>query len=175
MSLAPGTRLGPYEIRAIIGSDSMGDVYRARDTRLDRTVAIKVVRGEFTERGEGCRQSRRGRTNQPQKWRAKVRKRREENVFDQLGFSREEAIALAMKADLHRKIIRCAKNRNYSQAQLVKILHEPQPRVSDLLRGKIAKFSLEALVNYAEALDMRPEIRVHEPVLTLAARRALSA
>ena len=52
MSLAPGTHLGPYEILAIIGSGGMGDVYRARDTRLDRTVAIKVVRGEFTERFE---------------------------------------------------------------------------------------------------------------------------
>jgi predicted XRE-type DNA-binding protein len=101
-----------------------------------------------------------------------VRKRRDENVFDQLGFSREEASALAMKSALHRKIIRYAKNRNYSQAQLQKILREPQPRVSDLLRGKIAKFSLEALVNYAEALDMRPEIRIHEPIAVMAAARA---
>jgi serine/threonine protein kinase len=52
MSLASGTRLGPYEILAAIGSGGMGDVYRARDTRLDRTVAIKVVRGDFTERFE---------------------------------------------------------------------------------------------------------------------------
>jgi predicted XRE-type DNA-binding protein len=101
-----------------------------------------------------------------------VRKRREENVFDQLGFSREVATALAMKSALHRKIIRYTKHRNYSQAQLVKILREPQPRVSDLLRGKIAKFSLETLVNYAEALDMRPEIRIHEPVTATAAARA---
>jgi len=99
-----------------------------------------------------------------------VRKRREENVFDQLGFSREMATALAMKSALHRKIILYAKHRNYSQAQLVKILREPQPRISDLLRGKISKFSLEALVNYAEALDMRPEIRIHEPVAAMAVR-----
>jgi len=108
-----------------------------------------------------------------QERRRKVRKRREGNVFDQLGFSRKEATALGIKSALHRKIIRYAKNRNYSQAQLVKILREPQPRVSDLLRGKIAKFSLEALVNYAEALDMRPEIKIHEPVMAMA--RALSA
>jgi predicted XRE-type DNA-binding protein len=97
-----------------------------------------------------------------------VRKHREENVFDQLGFSREVATALGMKAALHRKIIRYAKHRNYSQAQLVKILREPQPRISDLLRGKISKFSLEALVNYAEALDMRPEITIHEPAIIMA-------
>src|SRR5713226_106285 len=43
MSLNPGTRLGPYEIASAIGAGGMGEVYRARDTRLDRTVAIKVL------------------------------------------------------------------------------------------------------------------------------------
>ena len=44
MTLAPGARLGPYEIVAPIGSGGMGEVYRARDTRLGRIVAIKVLR-----------------------------------------------------------------------------------------------------------------------------------
>src|SRR4029079_9865812 len=43
MSLAPGTRLGPYEIVAPIGAGGMGEVYRARDGKLNRTVAIKVL------------------------------------------------------------------------------------------------------------------------------------
>ncbi len=43
MSLSIGTRLGPYEITSQIGAGGMGEVYRARDTRLDRTVALKVL------------------------------------------------------------------------------------------------------------------------------------
>src|SRR3989442_1341199 len=43
MGLPPGTRLGPYEIVAPLGAGGMGEVYRAKDTRLDRTVAIKIV------------------------------------------------------------------------------------------------------------------------------------
>src|SRR6266581_3238422 len=43
MSLSSGTKLGPYEIQAPLGAGGMGEVYRARDTRLERTIAIKVL------------------------------------------------------------------------------------------------------------------------------------
>ncbi len=52
MTLAPGARLGPYEILAPVGAGAMGDVYRAVDTRLDRIVAIKVAKEQFPERFE---------------------------------------------------------------------------------------------------------------------------
>ena len=79
------------------------------------------------------------------------------NVFDDLGFSPEEAAALKLKTDLHTTVVKAAAK--YSQRQLQTILDEPQPRVSDLLRGKMSKFSLEMLVIYAEKLGLRTEIK----------------
>lgn len=52
MPLAAGTRLGPYELIAPVGAGGMGEVYRARDTRLDRIVAVKVAAERFSERFE---------------------------------------------------------------------------------------------------------------------------
>jgi hypothetical protein len=52
MPLTAGARLGPYEIRSAIGAGGMGEVYRARDTRLDRDVAIKVLPPEFADDAE---------------------------------------------------------------------------------------------------------------------------
>jgi len=52
MPLSPGDKLGPYQIVAPIAAGGMGEVYRARDTRLDRIVAIKTSKTEFSERFE---------------------------------------------------------------------------------------------------------------------------
>ncbi len=48
MSLPAGIRLGPYEIQSAIGAGGMGEVYKARDTRLDRSVAVKVLPPEIS-------------------------------------------------------------------------------------------------------------------------------
>jgi Tol biopolymer transport system component len=55
MALNPGTRLGPYEILAALGAGGMGEVYRGRDTRLERTVAIKILPPDIT-RDAGARE-----------------------------------------------------------------------------------------------------------------------
>ncbi len=52
MSLAPGSKISPFEIVAPIGAGGMGEVYRARDTRLDRVVAIKILPANFSENGD---------------------------------------------------------------------------------------------------------------------------
>src|ERR1700736_1112756 len=52
MTLSGGTRLGPYEILSAIGAGGMGEVYKARDSRLDRMVAIKILSAHLADRAE---------------------------------------------------------------------------------------------------------------------------
>jgi len=54
MPLSAGTNLGPYEVTAAIGAGGMGEVYRARDSRLNREVAIKVLPASFSSDAERC-------------------------------------------------------------------------------------------------------------------------
>jgi predicted XRE-type DNA-binding protein len=79
------------------------------------------------------------------------------NVFEEIGFSAEKAAALKLKADLHTKVVKAASR--YSQRELQNILQTSQPRISDLLRGKMSKFSLEMLVAYAERLGLKTSIK----------------
>ncbi|HYL16848.1 MAG TPA: hypothetical protein VEV41_27695 [Terriglobales bacterium] len=52
MALTSGTKLGPYQIQSPLGAGGMGEVYRARDTRLDRTVAIKILAAHLPSSSE---------------------------------------------------------------------------------------------------------------------------
>jgi predicted XRE-type DNA-binding protein len=92
------------------------------------------------------------------------------NVFEDLGFSPEEAAALKLKTDLHTKIVKYAGR--YSQHELQTLLGTRQPRISDLLRGKMSKFSLEMLVIYAERLGLHTELKTTAPKKQARARGA---
>jgi predicted XRE-type DNA-binding protein len=94
------------------------------------------------------------------------------DVFDDLGFSPQEATALKFKADLYQAIL--ARAKKYSQKELQVILAEPQPRVSELLNGKIAKKSVDKLLYYAGRLGIEAKARfpqTHKEVV----ERALAA
>jgi serine/threonine protein kinase len=52
MALTSGTKLGPYEIQSRLGAGGMGEVYRARDSRLDRSVAVKILPSHLSENSE---------------------------------------------------------------------------------------------------------------------------
>ena len=63
MGLETGTKLGPYEILSPLGAGGMGEVYRARDTRLDRDVAIKILPADVAsspERRQGLKRGDEG-------------------------------------------------------------------------------------------------------------------
>ncbi len=83
------------------------------------------------------------------------------SVLDELNIEPDKLASFKLRAELHSKIIKVASK--YSQAELQERLNESQPRVSDFLRGKTTKFSLETLVEYAERLGMRPQIKTDTP------------
>ncbi|MGA3262952.1 MAG: helix-turn-helix transcriptional regulator [Terracidiphilus sp.] len=82
------------------------------------------------------------------------------DVLDDLGFSRSEATALKFKADLLDAIRDEIERRKYTQRQLVDILDEHQPAVSNLIRGKINQVSIEKLLRYSDRLGMRARLKV---------------
>jgi serine/threonine protein kinase len=61
VALTAGTRVGPYEITALIGTGGMGEVYRARDTKLDREAALKILPEAFAHDPERVARFQRGR------------------------------------------------------------------------------------------------------------------
>jgi predicted XRE-type DNA-binding protein len=82
------------------------------------------------------------------------------SIFDALGFSSSEASTLKIKADLLSAILEYVKRKGYTQAQLVRILDEYQPSVSNLLRGRISQVSIEKLLRYADRLHLQTSIAV---------------
>ncbi|MGD0731496.1 MAG: XRE family transcriptional regulator [Terracidiphilus sp.] len=82
------------------------------------------------------------------------------DVLDDLGITRSEATALKFKADLLDAIRAEIERRSYTQRQLVSILDEHQPAVSNLTQGKINQVSIEKLLRYSDRLGMRARLKV---------------
>jgi predicted XRE-type DNA-binding protein len=81
------------------------------------------------------------------------------NVFLDLGYSQEEAAILQMRADLMAKLRKFIETRKLTQANAAKILGVSQSRVSDLIRGKWERFSLEMLVTLATRAGMQVSLK----------------
>ena len=82
------------------------------------------------------------------------------DIFDALGFSASEASALKIKAEILSAILEHVRAKGYTQAELVDILDEYQPSVSNLLKGRISQVSTEKLLRYADRLHLQTSIAV---------------
>ena len=82
------------------------------------------------------------------------------NVFSDLGFGHEEAASLKIRADLMIEIERLMKRRKLTQTAAAKLLGVTQPRVSDLVRGKIELFSIDTLVDMLTRAGVRVSVDV---------------
>lgn len=82
------------------------------------------------------------------------------NIFDALGFPASEASTLKVKAEIFSSLLECIRDKGYTQSQLVDILDEYQPSVSNLLNGRISQVSIEKLLGYADRLHLETSIAV---------------
>jgi predicted XRE-type DNA-binding protein len=82
------------------------------------------------------------------------------SVLDELGLNRQAALELKLKAALHQKILQLAKRRRLRARDLERILEIQQPRVSELMRGKLSTLSVARLLLYADLLGAEAEVRL---------------
>jgi predicted XRE-type DNA-binding protein len=82
-----------------------------------------------------------------------------EKLFEDLGFTAEEAAVLRVKAELHSEIMKTIKKRKISYRQLEKTLNVPQPRVSELINGKISRMTADLLAKYLHRLGREVHVR----------------
>ena len=82
------------------------------------------------------------------------------SVFDQLSLDPQERLELKLKADLHQDILKLIKKKRLTPRQLEKVLDVPQPRVSELVRGKLSLLSVSKLLYYAHLLGAHADIKL---------------
>ena len=82
------------------------------------------------------------------------------NVLDELNMSEQETLELKLKADLHQDILKLIKKKRITPRQLEKLFDIPQPRVSELLRGKLSLLSVSKLLYYAHLLGAHADVKL---------------
>ena len=82
------------------------------------------------------------------------------DIFDDLGFSPAEALEAKIKAEIWQALIQHIEKHGFSQAYLVEVLNAHQPDVSNFLRGKISKFSITKLIQFAGRLNLDARVKV---------------
>ncbi len=84
------------------------------------------------------------------------------NIFRDLGFTDAESEVYLIKARIHEAIVKHVEKMEYSRRQVERQLDEPQPRVSELMRGKIGNMSIERLLCYAQKLGLHAEVSLRK-------------
>jgi len=82
------------------------------------------------------------------------------SVLDELGLDRQAALELKLKAALHQKILQLVKQHGIRARDLERILEIQQPRVSELMRGKLSTLSVARLLLYADLLGAEAEVKL---------------
>ena len=85
------------------------------------------------------------------------------SVLDDLGFSASEALEIKVKAELYRDLLQYIKDRGFSQQELGTTLGIHQPDVSNLLNGKVSKFSVGKLLKFAGKLNLGAQVKLTQP------------
>jgi predicted XRE-type DNA-binding protein len=85
------------------------------------------------------------------------------DIFDDLGFSPAETLEAKIKSDLLHAIVQHSEAHHLSQAELAQALNIHQPDVSNLLKGKISKFSITRLIQFAARLNLEPRVEIAVP------------
>ena len=83
-----------------------------------------------------------------------------DNVWDAIADTPEEAANLTARSDIMDKLVAIIKAGGWTQAEAAKRCHVTQPRMNDLMRGRISRFSLDALVNIAAALGQKIHVEL---------------
>ena len=86
--------------------------------------------------------------------------RGQDNVFEDLGFDAEEAANLKIRADLMLDLRQYIQDRGWTQAEAAAFFGETQPRISNLMKGEISRFSIDKLINMLARAGLRVRVEI---------------